>query len=202
MRTVLGGEVVALDGKSVRRALNAGEDMRMIVSAWATESGLLLGQRKTRDKSNEITVVPELLRALELAGCIITADALHCQKNIAKEILEADADYVLALKGNQPAAYGEIKTFLDDAVQRAIRRWPLWRRRTKATGVWKCGATGRPSRSRGLRTGQVGGLAQRGGGGERAQRARGVERGAALLPVEPAGGRGEAGAGRAGALED
>jgi predicted transposase YbfD/YdcC len=118
VRTVLGGEVVALDGKSVRRALNAGQDVRMIVSAWATESGLLLGQRKTRDKSNEITVVPELLRALELAGCIITADALHCQKNIAKEIIEADADYVLALKGNQPAAFGEIKTFLDDAVAR------------------------------------------------------------------------------------
>lgn len=118
VRTVLGGEVVALDGKCVRRALNAGEDVRMIVSAWATESGLLLGQRKTRDKSNEITVVPELLRALELAGCIVTADALHCQKNIAKEIIEADADYVLALKGHQPAAYGEIKAFLDDAVAR------------------------------------------------------------------------------------
>src|SRR6185503_4910174 len=118
VRTVLGGEVVALDGKSVRRALKAGEDVRMIVSAWATESGLLLGQRKTRDKSNELTVVPELLRALELAGCIITADALHCQKNIAKEIIEADADYVLALKGNQPAAFREIKTFLDDAVAR------------------------------------------------------------------------------------
>ena len=118
MGTVLGSEVVALDGKSVRRALNAGQDVRMIVSAWATESGLLLGQRKTRDKSNEITVVPELLRAPELAGCVITADALHCQKNIAQEIMEADADYVLALKGNQPAAYGEIKTFLDDAVHR------------------------------------------------------------------------------------
>jgi len=118
VRTVLGGEVVALDGKSVRRALNQGEDVRMIVSAWATESGLLLGQRKTRDKSNEITVVPELLRALELAGCIITADALHCQRNIAQEIIEADADYVLALKGNQPAAFGEIQAFLDEAVQR------------------------------------------------------------------------------------
>ena len=74
----LGGEVVALDGKSVRRALNRGEDFRVIVSAWATESGLLLGQRKVRDKSNEITVVPELLQALELAGCIVTADAMHC----------------------------------------------------------------------------------------------------------------------------
>jgi predicted transposase YbfD/YdcC len=119
VRAFLGGEVVALDGKSVRRALNRGEDFRVIVSAWATESGLLLGQRKVRDKSNEITVLPELLRALELAGCIVTADALHCQKDIAKEILEADADYVLALKGNQGTAFAEIKSFLDDAVSRA-----------------------------------------------------------------------------------
>jgi predicted transposase YbfD/YdcC len=118
VRTVLGGEVVALDGKSVRRALNQGEDMRVIVSAWATESGLLLGQRKVRNKSNEITAVPELLRSLELAGCIVTADALHCQKNIAKEIIEADADFVLALKGNQGTAYDEVKTFLDDAIER------------------------------------------------------------------------------------
>lgn len=118
VRAVLGGEVVALDGKSVRRALNQGEDMRVIVSAWATESGLLLGQRKVRDKSNEITAVPELLRALELAGCVVTADALHCQKNIAREIIEADADYVLALKGNQGTAHTEIKTFLDEAIER------------------------------------------------------------------------------------
>jgi predicted transposase YbfD/YdcC len=118
VRTILGGEVVALDGKSVRRALNRGEEFRVIVSAWATESGLLLGQRKVRDKSNEITAVPELLRALELAGCIVTADAMHCQKNVAKEIIEADADYVLALKGNQGTAFGEVKSFLDDAVSR------------------------------------------------------------------------------------
>jgi predicted transposase YbfD/YdcC len=118
VRTVLGGEVVALDGKAVRRALNKGEDPRVIVSAWATESGLLLGQRKVKNKSNEITAVPELLRALELAGCIVTADALHCQKNIAKEIREADADYVLALKGNQGTAFAEVKAFLDDAIAR------------------------------------------------------------------------------------
>ena len=116
VRRVLGGEVVALDGKSVRRALNQGEDVRMIVSAWAAESGLLLGQRKVRDKSNEITAVPELLRALELAGCIVTADAMHCQKTIAKEIVEADAQYVLALKGNQGTAHQEIKAYLDDAI--------------------------------------------------------------------------------------
>lgn len=117
VRALLGGEVVALDGKSVRRALNRGEDFRVIVSAWATESGLLLGQRKVRDKSNEITAVPELLRALELAGCIVTADAMHCQKNIAQEIIEADAHYVLALKGNQGTAFAEVKSFLDDAVK-------------------------------------------------------------------------------------
>lgn len=118
VRTVLGGEVVALDGKAVRRALNKGEDPRVIVSAWATESGLLLGQRKVRNQSNEITALPELLRALELAGCIVTADALHCQKDIAREIIEADADYVLALKGNQGTAFAEVKAFLDDAVER------------------------------------------------------------------------------------
>lgn len=118
VRAVLGGEVVALDGKAVRRALNKGEDPRLIVSAWATESGLLLGQRKVRNKRNEITALPPLLRALELAGCIVTADALHCQKDIAKEIVEADADYVLALKGNQGRAFAEVQAFLDDAVAR------------------------------------------------------------------------------------
>jgi predicted transposase YbfD/YdcC len=118
VRTVLGGEVVALDGKTLRRALKQGEDPRVIVSAWATESGLLLGQRKVKTKSNEITAVPELLRALQLAGCIVTADALHCQKNLAKEIQEADAEYVLALKGNQGTTFAEVKSFLDDAIQR------------------------------------------------------------------------------------
>jgi predicted transposase YbfD/YdcC len=118
VRTVLGGEVVALDGKAVRRALNQGEDPRVIVSAWALESGLLLGQRKVKNKSNEITVVPELLRALKLAGCIVTAAVLHCQKHIAKEIKEADAEYVLALKGNHGTAFAEVKSFLDEAIAR------------------------------------------------------------------------------------
>jgi predicted transposase YbfD/YdcC len=117
VRQVLGGEVLALDGKTVRRALNQGESARVIVSAWATESGLLWGQRKVRDKSNEITAVPELLRVLELAGCIVTADAPHCQKNIAKEIIEADAHYVLAVNGNQGTTFREVKAFLDEAIE-------------------------------------------------------------------------------------
>jgi predicted transposase YbfD/YdcC len=116
LRRAVSEEVVALDGKALRRALRQGS-VPHIVSAWATANGLALGQVRVADKSNEITAVPELLRALELAGCIVTLDAMGCQKKIAREIVEADADYVLALKGNQEAVHEEIKTFLDDAIR-------------------------------------------------------------------------------------
>jgi len=116
LRTAAAREIVALDGKALRRALASGQSPRYIVSAWAVGNSLVLGQLKVADKSNEITAVPELLRVLELAGCIVTLDAMGCQKNIAKEIQEADADYVLALKGNQGTAHEEVKTYLDDAV--------------------------------------------------------------------------------------
>ena len=118
LREHLDREVVALDGKAVRRAMEAGQSARHMVSVWATENGLTLGQSLVAEKSNEITAVPALLRQLELAGCIVTADALHCQKETAREIIEADADYVLALKGNQGTAHEEIKAYLDDAVER------------------------------------------------------------------------------------
>lgn len=118
LRTAIPGELVALDGKTLRRSLAAGKSPIHLVSAWAAQNRLVLGQIKVDEKSNEITAVPELLRALELAGCIVTLDAMGCQKNIAKEIREADADYVLALKGNQGTLHDEVKTFLDDAVAR------------------------------------------------------------------------------------
>jgi len=86
--------------------------------AWASANRLVLGQLKTADKSNETTAVPELQRALELAGCIVTADALNCQKNIAKEISEADADYVLTLKANHGTASEEVSRCLTAARQR------------------------------------------------------------------------------------
>ena len=124
MRQTIAQEIVALDGKALRRALERGQSPCYIVNAWACDNGLVLGQRKVDDKSNEITAVPELLRVLELAGCIVTLDAMGCQKNIAKEISEADADYVLALKGNQGAAHEEIKTFLDDAVKPSADKRP------------------------------------------------------------------------------
>ena len=126
LRQAVGAEVVALDGKTVRRSFDAAKSQSAIhlVSAWASANRLVLGQIKVDDKSNEITAVPELLRALELAGCIITVDALNCQKNIAKEIQEADADYVLALKGNHATAHEEIQTFLDAALEETLAARP------------------------------------------------------------------------------
>jgi predicted transposase YbfD/YdcC len=113
LRQAVSQEIVALDGKALRRALNKKQKMKYIVSAWAESNSLVLGQLKVADKSNEITAVPELLGLLELSGCIVTIDAMGCQKKIAKEINEADADYVLALKGNQETVHEEVKTFLD-----------------------------------------------------------------------------------------
>jgi predicted transposase YbfD/YdcC len=121
LRLAIAEEIVALDGKALRRAINAGECPKVVVSAWAAENGLALGQLKTDDKSNEITAVPKLLRALELGGCIVTLDAMGCQKEIAKEIKEADADYVLALKGNHGLTYAEIKSYLDEAIGRQAK---------------------------------------------------------------------------------
>lgn len=112
----LSGQVVAIDGKALRRALNAGDSLPCIVSAWATENGLALGQVQVSDKSNEITAVPELLHALALKGCIVTLDAMGCQKEIADQIIEKGADYVLALKGNHATVHEEFKEYFDDAV--------------------------------------------------------------------------------------
>ncbi len=116
VRASVAQEVVALDGKALRRAMSGDQNVKYVVSAWAEGNGLVLGQMKVADKSNEITAVPELLRVLELSGCIVTLDAMGCQKKIAREIIEADADYVLALKGNQETVHEEVKTFLDQTL--------------------------------------------------------------------------------------
>ena len=124
LRRAVAQEIVALDGKALRRAVNKKQSPRYVVSAWANSNNLVLGQLKVEDKSNEITAVPELLRVLELAGSIVTNDAMGCQKKIAKEIIEADADYVLALKGNQENVHEEVKTFLDSTVEEQQRPRP------------------------------------------------------------------------------
>jgi predicted transposase YbfD/YdcC len=106
MRTVsplIGGQVIALDGKQLRRAHDRGRGQAAIymVSAWATANRLVLGQRKVAAKSNELTAIPELVRSLDLHGCLVTIDAIGCQTAIAQTIVEQQADYLLALKANQ-----------------------------------------------------------------------------------------------------
>ena len=95
--------VVAIDGKTVRGSHDRanGKQAIHIVSAWAVESGVSLGQIKVDDKSNEITAIPELLRLLDLNGCLVTIDAMGCQREIAQNIVDAGGDYLLAVKGNQ-----------------------------------------------------------------------------------------------------
>jgi len=122
--TALRGQVVPIDGKALRRASDAGEPLPCIVSAFASESGLTLGQVKVDDKSNEITAIPELLRVLALKGCIVTMDAMGCQKEIAAAIIDKAADYILALKGNQQIAHGEFREYFDDAVPLGTRGFP------------------------------------------------------------------------------
>jgi predicted transposase YbfD/YdcC len=138
LRQAVAQEIVALDGKALRRALDQDQSVKYIVSAWAESNGLVLGQLKVADKSNEITAVPELLRVLELSGCIVTTDAMGCQKKIAGGIIEADADYVLALKGNQETVHEEVKTFLDAAVaeRRAVLRLEIRRYYQSAEISW------------------------------------------------------------------
>jgi predicted transposase YbfD/YdcC len=108
-RISLKDTVVAIDGKSVRRSHGKGVRPLHLINAFATESGLVLGQRKVDGKSNEITAIPELLKMLSLKGCIVTIDAMGTQGWIVKKIKEQSADYVLAAKGNQGRLHRDIK---------------------------------------------------------------------------------------------
>ena len=103
--TLTKGEVVAIDGKTLRRSFRVAGSSAFVhmVSAWATANRIVLGQVKTEEKSNEITAIPRLLKLLEISGCLVTIDAMGCQKEIAKEIIDARADYLLAVKDNQPS---------------------------------------------------------------------------------------------------
>lgn len=111
IRDATDGEVVAIDGKTLRRShqRGRGKGPLHLVSAWAANNRLTLGQVKVDEKSNEITAVPELLKLLYLKGCIVTIDAMGTQKEIARQIREKEADYVLALKDNQPTLYAEVE---------------------------------------------------------------------------------------------
>jgi len=115
--TVTNCDVIAIDGKTLRRSYdsNSGKSAIHMVSAWSTANGVVLGQEKTAEKSNEITAIPELLDVLTLKGCIVSIDAMGCQKEIAKKIVSKKEDYVLALKGNQGNLHADVKSFFYDA---------------------------------------------------------------------------------------
>ena len=111
------GQVVAIDGKTLRRSHDRASNKAAIhmVSAWASGNGITLGQVETDQKSNEITAIPQLLDLLEIKGCIVTIDAMGCQKKISDKIVDNGADYVLAVKGNQGNLHEDIKLFFEDA---------------------------------------------------------------------------------------
>lgn len=114
----LGLRQVALDGKTLRRSHDRGKGKAALhlVSAWATENSLTLGQVAVADKSNEITAIPPLLQMLDVAGALVTIDAMGCQKEIASAIIEQEADYLLAVKENQPRLYEDIEQFFHAAL--------------------------------------------------------------------------------------
>jgi predicted transposase YbfD/YdcC len=119
------GEVIALDGKQLRRSHDKEDDKAAIhmVSAWATQNRLVLGQRKVDEKSNEITAIPELLRRLDIDGCLITVDAMGCQTEIADLIVEQGGDYLFALKGNQGTLHEDVALLFTDLEQSGYKAY-------------------------------------------------------------------------------
>jgi predicted transposase YbfD/YdcC len=113
----MGGEIVPIDGKTLRGSYDrsTGKSAIHVVSAWASEQRLVLAQMKVEDKSNEITAIPALLELLDLTGSIVTIDAMGTQTEIAKKIIDKKADYVLALKANHPTLFSQIKEWFENA---------------------------------------------------------------------------------------
>lgn len=121
------GEVIAIDGKTLRRSYEKDDPKAALhmISAWACEQHLVLAQEKVDKKSNEITAIPALLEVLDLEGCIVTLDAMGTQTEIAAQIREQGADYVLALKGNQGTLHREVRTYFEEGHERHWRAMPV-----------------------------------------------------------------------------
>jgi predicted transposase YbfD/YdcC len=116
---ITAGEIIAFDGKQSRNSGDEknGKGVINTVSAWAASNRLVLGQKKVEGKSNEITALPELIKVLDLAGCIVTIDAIGCQREIVGKIVEKDADYIIAVKKNQPTLYEQIEQLFKQAIK-------------------------------------------------------------------------------------
>jgi predicted transposase YbfD/YdcC len=136
LHEITDGQVVAIDGKTLRRSFDtaSGKAAIHMVSAWATANHISLGQVVVDAKSNEITAIPKLLQILEISGCLVTIDAMGCQTEIAQEIVNAGADYVLAVKGNQPTLHKGIEAFFDDHLEDDFARTKARRYETQEKG--------------------------------------------------------------------
>lgn len=123
---ITAGQVIAIDGKTLRGSCERGNRRSLIhmVSAWATENRLVLGQRKVDEKSNEITAIPELLRLLDLDGATVMIDAMGCQTEIAAQIIAQRGNYVLALKGNQGHLHEDVIELFDQACEQRFQGVP------------------------------------------------------------------------------
>jgi predicted transposase YbfD/YdcC len=136
LHEISGGQIVAIDGKTLRRSFDAASSKSAIhmVSAWATANHISLGQVVADEKSNEITAIPKLLQILELSGCLVTMDAMGCQTEIAEQIVAAEADYVLAVKRNQPTLHDGIERFFLEHLEDDFARVKVSRYQTEEAG--------------------------------------------------------------------
>lgn len=136
LHEITGGQIVAIDGKTLRRSFDAASSKSAIhmVSAWASANCISLGQVVVDEKSNEITAIPKLLELLVLSGCLVTIDAMGCQTEIAAKIVESGADYVLAVKGNQPTLHDGIRAFFLDHLEDDFGRVKVSRCETAERG--------------------------------------------------------------------
>jgi len=127
VREACGEDVIAIDGKSLRRSHDRKKGLGPLhmVSAWSTADGVVLAQQATEAKSNEITAIPKVLEVLALNGCIVTLDAMGCQKAIAEQIVARGGEYVLALKGNQSKLAEAVEELFIDADARDYAGWPM-----------------------------------------------------------------------------
>jgi predicted transposase YbfD/YdcC len=112
------GELIAIDGKTLRHSFDRSSDRAAIhmISAWSSANGLVFGQLATEAKSNEITAIPRLLDLLDIRGVVVSIDAMGCQKEIARKIIDRGGDYILSLKGNQSTMHDEVAWWLDQAI--------------------------------------------------------------------------------------
>jgi predicted transposase YbfD/YdcC len=145
------GQVIGVDGKHLRRSHDRGNGKQALclVNAWAEDNRLVLGQYQVDEQSNEITAIPELLKLLEISGCIVTIDAIGTQKKIAKTILDCEADYVLAVKDNQGKLHEAIQYLFEYDQQNDFQETPYDYSRTVNKGhgridVRQCWATDDP----------------------------------------------------------